>query len=128
MVTRMSEWEKLQKKHPAIEPRPISTISGEIPKKSQRVADGLQEVADAPAENAKTAAIDLVNKPPHYNQGGIECIDAIESSMSKEAFAGHCKACVLKYLWRYKDKGGVESLEKAQWYLSRLINTEKKRL
>ena len=47
----MSEWEKLQKKHPAIEPRPISTISGEIPEKSQRVADGLQEVADAPAEN-----------------------------------------------------------------------------
>ena len=105
MVTRMSEWEKLQASHPAIEPRPVSTIQ----------------------EN-KAPVSDMVNKPPHYNQGGIECIDAIESSMSKEAFAGHCKACVLKYLWRYKDKGGVESLEKAQWYLSRLINTEKKRL
>ena len=105
MVIKMSEWEKLQKKHPAIEPRPVSTIQ----------------------EN-KAPVSDMVNKPPHYNQGGIECIDAIESSMSKEAFAGHCKACVLKYLWRYKDKGGVESLEKAQWYLSRLINTEKKRL
>jgi len=106
MVTRMSEWEKLQKKHPAIEPRPVSTIQ----------------------KNALAGNLDMVNKPPHYNQGGIECIDAIESSMSKEAFAGHCKACVLKYVWRYKDKGGVESLEKAQWYLSRLINTEKKRL
>ncbi len=129
MVTRMSEWEKLQKKHPAIEPRPISTISGEIPKKSQRVADGLQEVADAPAENAKTAAIDLVNKPPHY-RGKVECIDAIESSMTSEEFSGYLRGNVHKYIFRAYSKhpNPLIDLEKAQWYLSRLINTEKKRL
>lgn len=64
---------------------------------------------------------DNVNHPPHYTSGPIECIDAIESSMSKEAFAGFLKGNVQKYMWRYENKGGVESLQKAQWYLNRLI-------
>jgi hypothetical protein len=65
---------------------------------------------------------DFVNHPPHY-QGTIECIDAIEASMSAEAFKGSLKANVIKYVWRYETKGGVESLQKAQWYLNRLIST-----
>jgi len=65
---------------------------------------------------------DFVNNPPHY-QGSIECIDAIEASMSAEAFKGSLKANVMKYVWRYETKGGVESLQKAQWYLNRLIST-----
>ena len=65
---------------------------------------------------------DFVNHPPHY-QGAIECIDAIEASMSAEAFKGSLKANVIKYVWRYETKGGVESLQKAQWYLNRLIVT-----
>jgi len=63
---------------------------------------------------------DFVNHPPHY-QGSIECIDAIEASMSAEAFKGALKANVIKYVWRYEGKGGVESLQKAQWHLNRLI-------
>lgn len=64
---------------------------------------------------------DPVNQPQHYCQGGIECIDAIESSMSQEAFRGFLKANCIKYLWRYEHKNGCEDLRKAQWYLSRLI-------
>lgn len=64
---------------------------------------------------------DQVNHPNHYTSGSIECIDAIESSMSKEAFAGFLKGNVQKYMWRYENKGAVESLQKAQWYLNRLI-------
>jgi hypothetical protein len=63
---------------------------------------------------------DFVNHPPHY-QGSIECIEAIEASMSPEAFKGALKANVMKYVWRYETKGGLESLQKAQWYLTRLI-------
>jgi hypothetical protein len=63
---------------------------------------------------------DLVNHPPHY-QGSIECIEAIEASMSPEAFKGALKANVIKYIWRYEQKGGAESLRKAEWYLRRLI-------
>ena len=64
--------------------------------------------------------MDKVNKPAHY-QGSIECIDAIESAMTKEAFSGYLKGNIIKYVWRYDRKNGVEDLEKAQWYLNKLI-------
>lgn len=68
-----------------------------------------------------------VEHPAHYCKGGIECIEAIKASMSREAFAGYCKGNVQKYLWRYEAKGGVESLKKAQVYLNWLIETEEKK-
>ena len=63
--------------------------------------------------------MDKIN-PTHY-KGTIECIDAIESTMTKEAYRGYLKGNVLKYMWRYEKKNGVEDLEKAQWYLNKLI-------
>jgi hypothetical protein len=64
---------------------------------------------------------DAVNNPSHYNTGNIECIDAIEESMSSVAFKGYLKGNAMKYLWRYDYKGKqVEDLEKAQWYLAKL--------
>ena len=67
-------------------------------------------------------AVDVVNKPQHYNTGNIECIEAIQESMSAEAYKGYLKGNCLKYLWRYDYKGKPsEDLEKAQWYLNRLI-------
>ena len=66
-----------------------------------------------------------VHQPAHYNKtpGGVECIAAIRSSMTPEAFAGFCKGNVLKYLWRYENKGGVGDLQKAAVYLDWLTNT-----
>ena len=66
---------------------------------------------------------DLVNHPPHYTNAdsGIECIEAIESSMSMEEFKGFLKGNVQKYIWRYSQKNGAEDLKKAKWYLERLI-------
>jgi hypothetical protein len=69
--------------------------------------------------------IDMVNNPPHYNDGGLECIDAIEASMEPLAFKGYLKGNVLKYLWRYEKKGGTQDLEKAQWYLVKLSEMTK---
>jgi len=69
---------------------------------------------------------DMVNKPAHYNQGNIETIDAIEESMSPEGFQDYCKGNVMKYIWRWRDKGGVEDLKKAQWYLARCITSVEK--
>ena len=66
--------------------------------------------------------MDKVNKPAHY-QGAIECIDAIESTMSKEAFRGYLKGNFMKYIWRYEKKNGVEDLQKAEWYLKKLIES-----
>jgi len=66
---------------------------------------------------------DMVNSPPHYNSGEIECIDAIEASMTPEAFKGYCKGNILKYMWRYEKKDELEGLLKARWYHNRLVET-----
>lgn len=65
---------------------------------------------------------DPVTHPGHYTQGKIECLAAIEESMTKDEFCGYLKGNVEKYIWRYKDKGGVEDLEKARFYLNELID------
>ena len=69
---------------------------------------------------------DNVNHPNHYTQGGIECIEAIRASMSPSGFQDYCKGNVLKYIWRWRDKGGIEDLAKAQVYLSWLIDSAEK--
>ena len=70
----------------------------------------------------KPEASDPVHKPSHYTTGNIETADAIESSMSPEAWEGYLKGNILKYLWRYPYKGKREQdLRKARWYLDRLI-------
>ena len=66
---------------------------------------------------------DNVNHPSHYTSGGVECIDGIRAALGKEGFEAHCQGCVLKYAWRYKHKGGVEDLKKAQVYLAWLIKS-----
>ena len=64
---------------------------------------------------------DFVNHPPHYRQGDVECIDAIQSALTAEEFRGYCKGNALKYIWREKHKGQDESLKKAIWYLNRAL-------
>ena len=66
-------------------------------------------------------AEDLVNHPPHYNRGDIECIDAIRSMLSDEEFIGYLRGNSLKYRWRFRFKNGVEDLKKAEWYEERLL-------
>lgn len=64
---------------------------------------------------------DMVNSPAHYASGDVECIDAIAASMTDDEFHGYLKGNVMKYLWRYENKGKPEEdLAKAEWYLHRL--------
>jgi hypothetical protein len=71
------------------------------------------------------AKADPVNSPTHYTHGdGIECIDAIDSMLGHELSLAYYQASVLKYLWRWKYKGGVESLRKARFFLERMIKKE----
>lgn len=70
---------------------------------------------------------DPVNHASHYNDGAIECIDALEASMTPIEYAGFLKGQVLKYIWRYRLKGKpVEDLKKARYYLDRLIQITEK--
>lgn len=67
--------------------------------------------------------IDVVNHPSHYTKGSIECIDAIDSATTgKSGIKAVCVANVIKYLWRYEEKNGLEDVKKAQWYLNKLIS------
>ena len=67
--------------------------------------------------------VDVVNHPSHYTKGSIECIDAIDSAtVGKSGIEAVCVANLIKYLWRYEEKGGLESVRKAQWYLNKLIS------
>lgn len=66
--------------------------------------------------------VDNVNSPKHYNQGGVECIDAITAATTnKTGIEAVCTANIIKYLWRYEYKNGLEDVKKAQWYLNKLI-------
>lgn len=62
--------------------------------------------------------------PSHYKQGKVECIDAIESAtINKKGLDAVCTANVIKYIWRCEDKGGIEDMKKALWYLQKMIKS-----
>jgi hypothetical protein len=71
-------------------------------------------------QEAEQKKEDMVNHPAHYNKAGIETIDAIGAA-TNEGFKYYLQGNILKYIWRYEYKNGVEDLEKAQWYLKKLI-------
>lgn len=72
-------------------------------------------------EGTKT---EMVNHPPHYKGGEIECIDYLEDSLGRDGFAFYVEGNIKKYVHRWRHKGGIEDLKKAKWYLDRLINRE----
>lgn len=67
--------------------------------------------------------IDVVNHPSHYTKGRIECIDAIDSATTgKSGIEAVCVANIIKYLYRYEEKNGLEDVKKAKWYITKLIS------
>jgi hypothetical protein len=68
---------------------------------------------------------DNVN-PKHYKRGKVECIDAIESAtIGKKGIEAVAVGNIIKYLWRYEEKGGLEDVQKCKWYLDKLIEVLK---
>lgn len=73
------------------------------------------------------AAHDSVNSPSHYCKGGLECIEAIRAAVSDlQGIEAVCAGNVIKYVWRYKGKNGIEDLKKAEHYLHWLIEEVEK--
>ena len=113
-----ADWDRVRKQHPAIE---IKTGLEAWMKAAHDEDSELWEEEEAAHSSWDNEVEDVVNNPDHYNTGNIECIDAIEQSMSSVAFKGYLKGNCMKYLWRYDYKNKpVEDLQKAQWYLARL--------
>jgi hypothetical protein len=73
--------------------------------------------------------VDLVNNPPHYNSSPAKCsqclhpIECIEVTRHMSFNLGNA----VKYLWRWQNKGGLEDLKKARWYLEDAINELEKK-
>ena len=61
--------------------------------------------------------MDAVNHPSHYTDKQIEVIDYIRDTQTQEEFVGYCLGNVIKYVSRWRKKGGVEDLKKAHVYL-----------
>ena len=81
----------------------------------------LTEILKRYKSRIKKVIKDNVNHPSHYTQGAIECIDAIkEATKGLFGIEAVCTANIIKYVWRWKFKNGLEDLDKASWYLDRL--------
>lgn len=93
-----------------------------IRNKFREVGDMVRKQAQEQSDHKQT--LDMVNHPPHYNKAGIETIDAIMAA-TDGGFEYYLQGNILKYVWRYRYKNGVEDLEKALWYLKKLIETKK---
>ena len=71
---------------------------------------------------------EFVSHPEHYNQGQIECCDAMLSAFGPELFSQFCVMNAMKYLWRsnhHKD-GRDMNIDKAIWYLTKSRTLEKR--
>lgn len=70
--------------------------------------------------NEKDTKDDLINHPNHYTAYSREVIDTMQGDMTPEEFTGYLKGNIIKYISRYQGKNGVEDLNKAIWYVTRL--------
>ena len=65
---------------------------------------------------------DKIN-PQHYQRDGLECIDAIEAAVQNLSGAeAYATGSAIKYLWRWKEKGGKDDLNKAKWFIQDMID------
>ena len=94
----------------------------ELEKMLENVTDD-EPAIEKPATDAPK---DAVNHPGHYTFGSIEVIDYIRDKLTPEEFQGYCEGNVLKYVSRWRHKGGVEDLKKAKVYLQWMIESAEK--
>lgn len=66
----------------------------------------------------------MVSHPAHYqSETELEVIDVIEAfTFDLKGIEATDTGNVLKYMCRWKNKNGVQDLEKARWYLEHLID------
>lgn len=62
--------------------------------------------------------MDKINHPNHYTTKSMESIEVIKvMTENLSGFAGYCMGNVIKYLYRFENKGGIEDLKKANKYI-----------
>ena len=75
-------------------------------------------IEDRAIKMPESSKHDNVNCPKHYCKGGVESIDFVKAAVSNlSGFEAVCVANIIKYMWRYKEKNGLEDVMKAAKYL-----------
>jgi len=116
----MSKARKLNKEESAPKGKLLYRLTGTQAILAQKMGVPVEDYAKLHGEVVGVAP-DPVNRPAHYTAGGIETIDFIEAKKLNYNIGN-----VVKYLTRADHKGNkLEDLRKAQWYLTREINTLK---
>lgn len=113
------EWDRLLSKGPDKREECLMTAQ-----KSKTITGSLYHPNDSSLDKIMFPKEDPVNHPPHYNNGTLEAIDYIEQQL-EDGFSDYLEGNVLKYIHRWRYKNGIEDLNKAEWYLKRLIETNK---
>ena len=67
---------------------------------------------------------ETVNHPSHYDTGKFECIDVMVETQGVDSVKEFCLCNAFKYLYRCRRKNGLEDVQKAVWYLNKLIELE----
>lgn len=65
-----------------------------------------------------------MSTPSHYNFKTQPFDYAIDITKELSSVDSICVFNIIKYISRYPQKGGLEDLKKAKWYLDRLIATK----
>lgn len=69
---------------------------------------------------------DMINHPSHYETGNFECIDVMTETQGVKAVMNFCVCNAFKYLYRHRNKNGIEDIKKAIWYLNKYIELSEK--
>ena len=106
-----------------------SSISLQIDKKEfmkKYIPDDLQFFNNSSCTSPGPVSLtsqEEITKPERYNKKGkLECWDVI---LDQEM--NFLEGNILKYIWRHREKNGVEDLKKARVYLDKLISQEEKK-
>lgn len=71
---------------------------------------------------------DMVNHPSHYETGQFECIDVMIETQGIKNVQAFCICNAFKYLYRHKNKNGLEDVKKARWYIDKFIELEEQQV
>lgn len=97
-------------------------------KKKDKITDEINdETSEQADKQTSEPAADMVNHPPHYCTGDIECWDAMVSAFGPEWMRAYATVTAFKYIWRAKHKGYfAEDMKKAAWYEARAAELEER--
>lgn len=113
------------------EPEPVKSEENKTEvadKKNDEITDEINEqISEQADKQTSEPAADMVNHPPHYCTGDIECWDAMVSAFGPEWMRAYATVTAFKYIWRAKHKGRfAEDMKKAAWYEARAAELEEK--